>query len=68
MEPSERRLLDASVPLDRLVNLAKRLGSQNMDFCPTSNHICWRHRDLKPYTYSAEECVECFLRWFVNGD
>jgi hypothetical protein len=66
----ERGNIDAmrvNVSLATLVALADRLGSQSVDVCPTDSHICWRHRDFKPYIEPVVECRECWLTWILRG-
>jgi len=64
-----------TLPFNRLVAAAKEFGNQDAFFCPpVETPICFDHRNLKPFLAESvteperHECVECWLRFFTNGD
>jgi len=66
---TELREYPVTVPMGRLIDAAERVG---FAICPVEDdHICWRHRDLKPHIdgkLDEIECVNCWLRFFTHGD
>ena len=53
------------IPYGWLLQLAERLGAQDVDVCPTPEHICWRHRDFDAYVEPVVECRECWCQWIL---
>ena len=62
--------LRVNLPLSRLKEVAKRLGSQDVDACPSMDGDCWEARGLKGYFDGdpvEHECSECWLLWLLTG-
>lgn len=63
--------MKAEIRMDRLETIARRLGSQDIDACPTDWHVCFRNRQtLTPYLEDTvdSECAECWLQFILRGE
>lgn len=69
---------EVTLPFSRLIAAAKVFGSQECTSCPPieDGHTCFLRRTdaVKPFLVESGdqpnhyECVECWLRFFTNGD
>jgi hypothetical protein len=70
--------LEVKIPFSRLTEAAMVFGSQECTSCPPveGDHTCFLRRTdgAKPFLPESVEhpkhyeCVECWLRFFTNGD